>query len=136
MPREGYRRSRVRKDDGGIRHFPTVSRSSESKSTSIHREVREKNRFRFGDNEIRMSFWSAVIPMNIGEQVCREKVAIVAGDAPFLFSKPFLQRMRAVLDLEKGQVTFNKLGVTMDLGESETGHYVNNLIPDCVDPIL
>ena len=105
------------------------------KARASTEKVREKNRFRFGDNEIRMSFWSAVIPMNIGEQVCREKVAIVAGDAPFLFSKPFLQRMRAVLDLEKGQVTFNKLGVTMDLGESETGHYVNNLIPDCVDPI-
>ena len=54
-----------------------------------------------------MSFWSAVIPMNIGGQVCREKVAIVAGDAPFLISKPFLQRMGVVLDLEQGQVTFN-----------------------------
>ena len=54
-----------------------------------------------------MSFRSAVVPMNIGRQVCREKVAIVAGDAPFLISKTFLQRMGAVLDLEKGQVTFN-----------------------------
>ena len=40
-----------------------------------------------------MSFWSPVIPMNIGGQVRREKVAIVAGDAPFLVSKPFLQHM-------------------------------------------
>ena len=64
-----------------------------------------------------MSFWSAVIPMNIGGQVCREKVAIVAGDAPFLTSKPFLQRMGALLDLERGQVTFNKLGITMDLSD-------------------
>ena len=44
--------------------------------------------------------------------MCREKVAIILGDAPFLISKPFLQRMGAVLDLVKGQVTFNKLGVT------------------------
>ena len=43
--------------------------------------------------------------------MCREKVAIVAGDAPFLISKLFLQRMGAVLDLEQGQVTFNKLDV-------------------------
>ena len=54
-------------------------------STPIEK-VREENRFRFGDNETRLSFWSAVIPMNIGGQVCREKVANVAGDAPFLIS--------------------------------------------------
>ena len=46
-------------------------------------KVREKNRFRFGDNETRMSRWSAVIPMNVGKHVCREKVAIILGDAPF-----------------------------------------------------
>ena len=43
--------------------------------------------------------------------MCREKVATVAGDPPFLISKPFLQRMGAVLDLEQGQVTFNKMEV-------------------------
>ena len=43
--------------------------------------------------------------------------------------------MGAVLDLEKGRVTFKKLGVTMDLGESTTGHHEIDLIPDCVDPI-
>ena len=32
--------------------------------------------------------------------MCREKVAVVAGDAPFWVSKPFLQRMGAVLDLD------------------------------------
>ena len=39
--------------------------------------------------------------------------------------------MGAVLDLGKGQVTFNKLGVTMNLGEISTGHYVIDLISDC-----
>ena len=78
-----------------------------------------------------MSHWSAVIPMNIGKHVCREKVAIILCDAPFLISKPFLQRMGTVLDLGKGQVTFNKLGVTMNLGESSTGHYVIVFISDC-----
>ena len=39
--------------------------------------------------------------------------------------------MGAILDLGKGQVTFNKLGVTMNLGESSTGHYVIDLISDC-----
>ena len=78
-----------------------------------------------------MSHWSAVIPMNIGKHVCREKVAIILGDAPFLISKPFLQRMGAVLDLGKGQVTFKQLGGTMNLGESSTGHYVIDLISDC-----
>ena len=58
-----------------------------SKARASIERVREKNRFRFG-------------PVNVGGQVCREKVAIVAGDAPFLVSKPFLQRMGAVLDLE------------------------------------
>ena len=43
--------------------------------------------------------------------------------------------MGAALDLEKGRVTFKKLGVTMDLGESTTGHHEIDLIPDCVDPI-
>ena len=69
--------------------------------------------------------------MSVGGQVCREKVAIVAGDAPFLISKPFLQRMGAVLDLEQGQVTFNKLGVTLNLEEPATGHYVIDLISRC-----
>ena len=94
-------------------------------------KAREKNRFRFADDETRMSHWSAVIPMNIGKHVCREKVAIILGDAPFLISKPFLQRMGAVLDLGKGQVTFNKLGVSMNLGESSTAHCVIDLISDC-----
>ena len=71
-----------------------------------------------------MSLWSAVIPMSVGGQVCRDKVAIVASDAPFLISMPFLQRMGAVLDLEQGQVTFNNLGVTLNLEESATGHHV------------
>ena len=78
-----------------------------------------------------MSHWWAVIPKNIGKHVCREKLAIILVDAPCVISKPFLQRMGAVLDLEKGQVTFNKLGVTMNLGESSTGHSVIDLISDC-----
>ena len=61
--------------------------------------------------------------------MCREKVPIVAGAAPDLFSKPFIQRMGAVLDLEQGQVTFNKLGVTLNLEESATAHHVIDLIP-------
>ena len=101
-----------------------------SKERASVEKVREKNRFRFGDNETRMSHWSAVIPMHIGKHVCREKVAILLGGAPFLISKPFLQRMGAVLDLVKGQVSFSKLGVTMNLGSS-TGHCVTDLISDC-----
>ena len=84
---------------------------SSKERASIER-VREKTRFRFGDNETRMSLCSAVIPMNVGGQVCREKVATVAGDAPCLIPKPLLQRMVAFLDLEQGEVTLNKLGVT------------------------
>ena len=57
-----------------------------SKERASVEKVREKNRFRFGDNEKRMSHWSAVIPMNTGKHVCREKVAIILGDAPFLIS--------------------------------------------------
>ena len=54
-----------------------------SKERASVEKVREKNRFRFGDNETRLSHWSAVIPMNIGKHGCREKVAIILGDAPF-----------------------------------------------------
>ena len=68
--------------------------------------------------------------------MCREKVSIVAGDAPFLISKPFLQRTGAVLDLEQGRVTFNKLGVTLDLWESATGHFAIDLIPGCADLLV
>ena len=63
----------------------------------------------------------------------REKVAIVAGDAPLLISQPFLQRTGTVLNLEQGQVTFNKLGVTLNLEESATGHNVIDLISGCAD---
>ena len=59
-----------------------LSLLSSKERASIER-VLEKNRFRFGDNETRMSFPSAIIPMNIGRQVYREKVGIVASDAPF-----------------------------------------------------
>ena len=45
-----------------------------SKERASIEKVPEKDRFRFGDNETRMSFWSAVIPMNSGGQVCREKL--------------------------------------------------------------
>ena len=48
-----------------------------------------------------------------------------------MISKPFLRRVGAALDLGKGQVTFNELGVTMNLGEPSTGHYVIDLISDC-----
>ena len=65
--------------------------------------------------------------------MCREKVATVAGDAPFLFSIPFLQRMGAVRDLAQGQVTFSKLGVTLNLEESATGRTVIDLISGCAD---
>ena len=65
--------------------------------------------------------------------MCREKVAIVAGDAPFLISEPLLQRNGVVLDSEQGQVTFNKLGVTLNLEESATGHDVFDLISGCAD---
>ena len=105
----------------------TFKQHLDLKERASFEKVREKNRFRFGDNETRMSHWSAVIPMNIGS-TCREKVAIILCDAPFLISKPFLQRVGAVLDMGKGQVTFNKLGVTMNLGESSTSHYVINFI--------
>ena len=44
-----------------------------SKERASVKRVREKNRFRFGDNETRISLWSAVIPMNVGGLVCREK---------------------------------------------------------------
>ena len=54
-----------------------------SKEHASVEKVREKKCFRFGDNETRMWHWSAVIPMNIGKHVCREKVAIILGDAPF-----------------------------------------------------
>ena len=53
----------------------------------------------------------------------------------FLISKPFLQRVVAVLDLEQGRATFNKLGVTLDLDESATGHHVIDLILGCADLI-
>ena len=33
-------------------------------------------------------------------------------------------------------MTFNKLGVTMNLGESSTGHYVIDLISDCETPTI
>ena len=44
--------------------------------------------------------------------------------------------MAAVLDLEQGQVTFNKLGVTLNLEESATGHCVIDLISGCADSTI
>ena len=119
-------------DTGCAKMMMYLNLLSSKERASIER-VQEKNRFRFGDNETRISLWSAVLPMNVGGQVCREKVAIVAGDAPFLMSKPFLQRMGTVLDLEQGQVTFSKLGVTVNLKQSAAGHGVIDLISGCAD---
>ena len=51
----------------------------------------------------------------------------------FLISKSLQQRMEAVLDLEQGEVTFNKLGVTLNLEESATGHCVIDLISGCAE---
>ena len=99
------RRAKMMMGSDALRQYLNLLSSKER--ASIER-VREKNRFRFGDNETRIFLWSAVLPMNVGGQVCREKVAIVAGDAPLLISKPFFQRMGSVLDLEQGQVTLSK----------------------------
>ena len=100
------RRAKMMMGSDALRQYLNLLSSKERASIET---VREKNRFRFGDNETRISLWSAVLPMNVGGQLCREKVAIVAGDAPLLISKPFLQRMGSVLDLEQGQVTLSKL---------------------------
>ena len=43
--------------------------------------------------------------------------------------------MGAILDLEQGQVTFNKLGVTLNLEQSATGHHVVDLISGCAGSI-
>ena len=107
--------------DDGIRYVPTVSESLEFKRRASIDRVREKNRFRFGDDDTRMSLWSAVIPIKRCEtSVLWEGCSVLD-----------LQRMEVVLDLEKGQVTFNKLGVTLNLEESATGHYVIDLICGC-----
>ena len=71
---------------------------------------REKRIVSGMENETRMSFWSAVIPMNIGGQVCREKVAIVAGDAPLVISKPFLQRIGSCSGFEARTSDFQQVG--------------------------
>ena len=100
-----------------------------SEERAYTEKVRAKDRFRFGNVETRISLWSAGTPMNVGGQVCRERVATVASDAPF--SIPLLQRKRAVLDMEQGQVAFNKLGVTLKWEESVTGHNLSDLISGC-----
>ena len=66
------------KDNDGISTFQQYLGLLNSKERASIVKVRERNRFRFGDNE---------------------QVAIVPCDAPFLMiPKPFLQRMGAFLD--------------------------------------
>ena len=84
---------------------------------------------------IKTMFLERVSEHTVEQTDCREKVAIIAGDAPLLISKPFLQPLGAVLNLEQGQVTFNELGVTLNLEESATGHFVIDLISGCADSI-
>ena len=60
--------------------------------------------------------------------MCHGKVAIVAGDAPFLISTPFLQRMGAGIGGGTSDLPLN-------LEESATGHSVIDLISGCAGSI-
>ena len=65
-----------------------------------------------------MSYWSVVIPMNIAEQVCREKVAFILSNAPFLISKLSFSAWEQSRIFLKKKSDFQQVGrgVTMGFG--------------------
>lgn len=96
------------------------------KSGKIIMKCNESNEFRFGNNETLISKGSAIIPACVQGRRMLIRAAILPDGGcltSLLLSKEFLRELGAEIDLGREVVSFRKLGVEVQLGETRRGHY-------------
>jgi hypothetical protein len=96
------------------------------KSGKIIMKRNESNEFRFGNNETLISKESAIIPACVQGRRMLIRAAILPDGGcltSLLLSKEFLRELGAEIDLGREVVSFRKLGVEVQLGETRRGHY-------------
>ena len=90
------------------------------------RYLDEKHEFKFGNAGKLQTSRAVVIPACIGGKLVALKAAVLPGEGaetPLLLSKECLRGMKATLDMDNDVLYVGRLGVKVDLKETERGHY-------------
>ena len=90
------------------------------------RYMDEKHEFKFGNAGKLRTTQCVVIPACIGDRLIALKAAVLpnaGADTPLLLSKECLRGLKATLDMERDVMYVGKFGVSIDMKETERGHY-------------
>lgn len=84
--------------------------------------MREKEPFRFGAGPKTYSRWGVLFPLQLcpGYDVWL-RCSIVEDEVPLLMSRPALKGLGAAMDLEKSELTFKKIDLTVPLITTSMG---------------
>lgn len=102
------------------------------------KRVKGDSTFKFGNAGTLVSREVAILPACLGGKRFLVKASILPGDGqftPLLLSKEFLREMHVRIDMERDVAWFGRLGVEVQLGETNRGHYavpMFNLVNDCM----
>ena len=77
--------------------------------------------FRFGSQEALGSFYAAEIQCRVGGRVMLPRPCVVPGRAPLLMSKPVLKALGAALDVDRDEIQFARINVTVPLRVAGSG---------------
>jgi hypothetical protein len=83
--------------------------------------------FRFGNQETLESIYTAEIQCRVGGRLLVLRLCVVPGETPLLVSKPMLKALGAQLDMERDEIRFARINVTVPLRVAASGHYQLNL---------
>ena len=78
--------------------------------------------FRFGDDETLETRTLAILPVGIAGVNGKMRVRVVPGGAPLLLSKKFLRDLGCHIDLGRGHLFFEKLGVRAVVTSEQSPH--------------
>ena len=99
--------------------------------------------FRFGNDETLRTRTLAILPCGIGGVNGVLRVYVVLGGAPLLLSKDFSMNLGCHIDLGRGRLFFEKLGVKAEVSSEQSPHLLLPLtsfgprghqIPDEIQP--
>ena len=91
----------------------------------VHR-FEDENVFRFGNDGCLKTSESVLIPVTFKHRSVVIRAAVLPGkgaNTPLLLSKEFLKQLGTQMDLSSAVVCFRKLGVEMEMGTTQRGHF-------------
>ena len=91
----------------------------------VHR-FSDKNVFRFGNDGCLKIVENILIPVIFKHRSVVIRAAVLPGkgpNTPLLFSKEFLKQLGTQMDLSSAVVCFRKLGVEIEMGTTQRGHF-------------